>query len=275
MARKSMKSHLVALTIGAMAALGLTSAALAQAVVVRSTGPSASQYPKGKKLAAGSTIVLKDKDVVTVLDKAGTRVLVGPRTVSVDSRSKPDRSALSTLSGALRNPTAFRAGAVRSAGSGDQATVEQVLGGKQYSPSLWLANIARGEPSRVCVPEGSDLFLWRDDVSTKRYIWLSDEMGGAMVRVLMPEGTAGVPWPKLHVAPTAGSVFTVVDENAAPGADPAKLTLVALPSQLPEDPDALAALLLENSCIDQVERLADLLLLDEMDRAAREQMAGS
>ncbi|OYX93873.1 MAG: hypothetical protein B7Y74_08575, partial [Novosphingobium sp. 35-62-5] len=75
----------VLIAAGALMAAAVSSETMAQAVVVRSTGPTAVNYPKGKRLPANASVVLKAGDVVTVLDKAGTRVLKGAGTFVMDS----------------------------------------------------------------------------------------------------------------------------------------------------------------------------------------------
>ncbi|OZA58497.1 MAG: hypothetical protein B7X78_08945, partial [Sphingomonadales bacterium 39-62-4] len=55
--------------MAALAGMAIAGSAMAQSVVVRSTGPSAGAYPQGKKLPAHATVVLKGGDQVTVLDK--------------------------------------------------------------------------------------------------------------------------------------------------------------------------------------------------------------
>ncbi|MFM2302580.1 MAG: hypothetical protein RLZZ84_2316, partial [Pseudomonadota bacterium] len=59
---KSMRAFVA----GAMAvsAVAIAGTASAQSVVVRSTGPSASTYPQGKKLPANTSVVLKAGDHV-------------------------------------------------------------------------------------------------------------------------------------------------------------------------------------------------------------------
>ena len=49
---------------------GIGSTAMAQNMVVRSTGPSASSFPAGKKLANNSRITLKNLDRITILEKS-------------------------------------------------------------------------------------------------------------------------------------------------------------------------------------------------------------
>jgi hypothetical protein len=58
-------------TLAALAVVGASlswsAAAHAQAVVIRSTGPSAAAYPMGRKLPAGAVVTLKAGDQVTVI----------------------------------------------------------------------------------------------------------------------------------------------------------------------------------------------------------------
>ena len=65
-----------AVVAGLMAAGCLFSAgsALAQAIVVRSTGPSAAEYPQGRKLPANASVTLRAGDRLTVLDRKSTRL---------------------------------------------------------------------------------------------------------------------------------------------------------------------------------------------------------
>ena len=66
--------------LGAALLFGIGGTAMAQNMIVRSTGPSASSYPAGKKMANDAKITLKAQDQVTILTEAGTRVLKGPGT---------------------------------------------------------------------------------------------------------------------------------------------------------------------------------------------------
>ena len=92
---------------------GISVQAVAQAVVVRSTGPTAVNYPRGKRLAANATVTLKAGDVVTVLDKAGTRVLRGAGSFTLTGAVNRDRGTAALLARSLSNPASVRAGAVR------------------------------------------------------------------------------------------------------------------------------------------------------------------
>jgi hypothetical protein len=73
------KSRLIAAAL-AMTAACVSTSALAQSMIVRSTGPSAPKYPVGKKLAVNEKITLVAGDRVVLLDKGKTRTLAKPGT---------------------------------------------------------------------------------------------------------------------------------------------------------------------------------------------------
>ncbi|OZA55910.1 MAG: hypothetical protein B7X78_10310, partial [Sphingomonadales bacterium 39-62-4] len=172
----------VLIAAGALMAAAVSSETMAQAVVVRSTGPTAVNYPKGKRLPANASVVLKAGDVVTVLDKAGTRVLKGAGTFVMDSAVNRDRGAAALLARSLSNPASVRAGAVRGAVAGDPEVVLPV--------SIWIADT--NQDGNVCVPRGSDLYLWRGKADARSFTWLTESEGGEMVRMQWPPKTAGI-----------------------------------------------------------------------------------
>lgn len=235
----------LALLLGAGSAVP----ALAQAVIVRSTGPSAPSYPAGKRLPAGASVTLRNGDVVTVLDKSGTRVLRGAGTYDLDAASGRSPGGAARLARSLASPVAVRAGAVRGA---DLAPADAPI----LPPSIWIADIDKG--GRVCLPRGSDLYLWRGDVSERRFTWLGEAEGGAMTRILWPKNTAGVPWPKAVVALSDGQSYRSAEEGErASGVD---FELVVLdPGKVPTDAASLGAMLLDNGCKAQFEWLAKTL----------------
>ncbi|MFC4294754.1 hypothetical protein ACFO0A_06730 [Novosphingobium tardum] len=236
----------------ATAGAALPQVAAAQAVVVRATGPSAAAYPVGRKLAAGATVKLEKDDAVTVLDQAGTRIMKGKGSFTIDSRVMRDRSTMMLLSRSLNNPQTVRAGAVRGLPMGDS--------GEPAAPTVWLADIDRG--GKVCVPQGSDLYLWRTNSDARRFTWFSEADGGGMVRLQWPRRTAGIAWPAAVVPPISGRSYRSTDD-AVPGTEPGKgveFEVVTLaPDSVPEDPDALASLLIERGCLAQVDLLASNL----------------
>lgn len=228
-------------------ALGLTVSvsALAQAVVVRSTGPSAANYPKGKRLPAGASVTLRGGDVVTVLDKVGTRILRGAGTFAVDGAINRDRSAAALLARSLSNPASVRAGAVRGAGDTSGENVMPV--------SIWLADVEQG--GNVCVPRGSDVYLWRTGNAARSFTWLTEAAGGEMVRMQWPPRTVGIAWPKTMLAPQEGRTYRIYDETTPDKATEFQIVMLD-PETVPANAEALGALLLDNGCKAQFEWLA-------------------
>lgn len=244
------------LALGASLVAGLSGSthALAQAIVVRSTGPSAVEYPKGRRLPANATVVLKGGDVVTVLDKAGTRVLRGAGSFRLDNAINRDRNAAALLARSLSNPASVRAGAVR--GPADAA-------GDQVLPvSIWLADTTQG--GNVCVPRGSDLYLWRGDGKARSFTWLTESAGGEMVRMQWPPRTVGIAWPKTMLAPQEGRTYRIYDETAPDKAAEFRMVMLE-PEVVPADAAALGTLLLDNGCRAQFDWLAQTLAEEESD----------
>lgn len=235
---------IAALTLG----IGASAQLLAQAVVVRSTGPSAVNYPKGKRLPANAAVTLKAGDVVTVLDKAGTRILRGAGTFSLNGAVNRDRGAAALLARSLSNPASVRAGAVR--GIGDTS-------GENILPvSIWLADTEQG--GTVCVPRGSDLYLWRTANSRRSFTWLTEATGGEMVRMQWPPKTVGIAWPKTMLAPQEGRTYRIYDEATPETVAEFQIVMIE-PEAVPADAEALGTLLLDNGCKAQFDWLAESL----------------
>ncbi|MFM2372693.1 MAG: hypothetical protein RIS85_2415 [Pseudomonadota bacterium] len=248
-------SRKMATVLAAVVAIGVSAQALAQAVVVRSTGPSAVNYPKGKRLAANAPVTLKAGDVVTVLDKAGTRILRGAGTFALDGTVNRDRAAAALLARSLSNPASVRAGAVRGAGDTSGENVLPV--------SIWLADTEQG--GNVCVPRGSDLYLWRGHGQGRSFTWLTESAGGEMVRMQWPPKTVGIAWPKTMLAPQEGRVYRIYDETTPDKAAEFRIVMLE-PEAVPADAASLGTVLLDNGCKAQFDWLA--AALEEEDAAA-------
>ena len=241
--------HRAAWTAFALAAsIALAGAAAAQAIVVRATGPSATNFPRGMKLAAGASISLQAGDVVTVLDRVGTRIYKGKATVAIDSQVLRDRGLVPMLSRSLSNPRTIRAGAVR---GGVPAGPAPML-----PKSVWLADIDKG--GKVCVPQGSGLYLWRGENAAQRLSWLSEAEGGAMVRLQFPPQTSGISWPSGSLPLVAGRSYRINGDSAGDRTVDFEVVNLA-PDAIPESAAELGGLLLANGCAVQFDLLADSL----------------
>ncbi|MDM7956157.1 hypothetical protein [Blastomonas sp.] len=246
-----------ALALGAVLTLGITAsgAAIAQSMVVRSAGPSAAQYPAGKKLPANTKVVLKASDRVTVLDKAGTRVLSGPGTFTLDGAVKRDQtqstqiaSLLSTSGGASRT----RTGAVRGAPSEAKPAAPR-------SPNLWFIDASKA--GKFCVAEPNRLLFWRSSVADDVNLKLSGT-GGASADLLWKKGSGNRVWPFAEVPVVSGSSYTLTGPDGAAK----KIDLVVLPS-VPTEIDEVAGTLIENGCENQLSLLVESMAAIEPDTA--------
>jgi len=236
-----------ALAIGAVFTLGLTasSAAMAQSMVVRSVGPSAAQYPAGKKLPANTKVVLKASDKVTVLDKAGTRVLSGPGTFTLDGTVKRDQTQSTQIASLLATggpATRSRTGAVRGA-------AVKPAPATQRSPNLWF--IDASQAGKFCVAEPARLMFWRAKVDQDAQLKLAGTSNSATIDWRKGSGNRLWPMAELPVAP--GSYTLTGPDGIA-----RKIDLVLLPS-VPTEVDELAATLIENGCENQLGLLVETM----------------
>ncbi|MDP3674332.1 MAG: hypothetical protein Q8R44_04450 [Novosphingobium sp.] len=230
--------------------IATTTTAAAQAIVVRATGPSATKFPKGMKLGAGTSISLQQGDVVTVLDRVGTRIVKGKATYVIDSQVLRDRGLVPLLTRSLSNPRTIRAGAVRGGAP---------VGIAKMAPrSVWLADIDKG--GKVCVPQGSGLYLWRGENGAQRLSWLSEAEGGAMVRLQFPPQTSGISWPSGSLPLVAGRSYRIDGDGAADATVEFEVVSLA-PDAIPDNAADLGSLLLANGCTVQFDLLADSLAM--------------
>ncbi|MFN3475694.1 MAG: hypothetical protein ACK4ZW_16765 [Blastomonas sp.] len=250
-----------ALALGAAISLGFaastvaSTAAMAQSMVVRSAGPSAAQYPAGKKLPANTKVVLKASDRVTVLDKAGTRVLTGPGTFTLDGTVNRDQtqstqiaSLLSTSGGASRT----RTGAVRGAPSEAKPAAPR-------SPNLWFIDASKS--GKFCVAEPNRLLFWRSNVADDVNLKLSGK-GGPSADLLWKKGSGNRVWPFAEVPVVSGSSYTLTGPDGAAKT----IDLVVLPS-VPTEIDEVAGTLIENGCENQLSLLVESMAAIEPDTA--------
>ena len=126
----------------------LTPIAASAGVVVSASGPSAGQYPVGKKIGDSERITLRAGDMLTVLDGKGTRVLRGAGTYSLDQQAGPSKRSTFTVLTERRSAARMRTGAVR--GEGDEVV---------HAPNLWYIDVDR--PGTMCLAGSERVRLWR------------------------------------------------------------------------------------------------------------------
>ena len=230
----------VAALIGAN--LGWSVAAQAQAVVIRSTGPSAAAYPMGRKLPAGSSVTLKAGDQVTVIDQAGSRVLSGPGSFKLDSAVNRGAGGANTALAALvaRGAARTRTGAVR----GDAEVPTEAV----RPDNVWYVDVSRG--GTVCIADPAQVVLWRPNRAETG----NGTLYGAdntPAEVTVRAGSAIKLWPVASMPVVDGQTYRFT----SPVGQTVRITTRLL-VDVPEDPVAVAALLAEKGCSEQLEVLS-------------------
>lgn len=224
------------------ASFGWSAAAGAQAVVIRSTGPSAAAYPAGRKLPAGTSVALKAGDKVTVIDQAGSRVLSGPGSFKLDSAVARDAGGGNTALAALlaRGGARTRTGAVR--GDTDVPT-------EATSPdNAWYVDVSRG--GTVCIADPAQVVLWRPNrAETGNGTLYGADSTSA--EVTFRAGSAIKLWPLAALPVAEGQTYRFT----SPVGQTVKIT-VRLLAAIPEDAVEVAALLAEKGCTAQLGVLA-------------------
>lgn len=247
------KNRLIAAALAVTAACVSTSA-LAQSMIVRSTGPSAAKYPVGKKLAVNEKITLVTGDRVVLLDKGKTRTLAKAGTHNSSASVAANQTLSTTMSqmisrdGALRR----RGGATRGPGDVEMAATEI------RAPNLWLIDARKG--GNFCVADPATLLFWRPEINGDTSLRVESEGGTAKAETIaFLDGQAYRRWPGAVLPLTAGSSYRL----SGAGLDKPVSIRFQMLNSLPETPEAIASTLLERGCTTQLDRLVDTMAEDE------------
>jgi len=227
----------------AVAAFASIPAAAIAGVVVAASGPSASQYTVGKKIGDTERITLRAGDTLTVLDGDGTRVLRGPGTFSLDQQSGASQRNTFAVLTERRSANRMRTGAVRGDGTGTPT----------HSPNLWYVDVS--QPGKVCLAGNERVRLWRNTTEGDATFLLRADGGGSHT-VTFGDGEMLAPWDTSLLPISSGGVYHI----AGPTGPDQELTVVVLDA-VAEDPEALAAQLIENGCTNQLELLSTATLI--------------
>ncbi len=248
------KSRLVATALAVTAACVSTSA-LAQVMVVRSTGPSAAKYPVGKKLATNEKITLVAGDRVVLLDKGKTRTLARPGTHNSSASVAANQTLSTTMTNMISRDGALRRRGGATRGPGDT----EVASAEVRAPNLWLIDPRKG--GNFCVADPGTLLFWRPEISGDASLRV-EAVGDASKAetIAFIDGQAYRRWPAASLPLTAAGGYRV----SGAGMDKPVSIKFQLLDAMPETPDAIAATLLERGCTAQLDRLVDAMAEDEM-----------
>lgn len=228
--------------LAAIAALVAATLPLAQAqagVVVASSGPSAKTYPVGKKLGATDRVVLQPGDTLTVLDEKGTRVLKGPGTISLATRTGADRSSAFALLTRPRSAQKVRTGAVRSDGGSGEAT----------RPNLWYVDVR--QPGPMCLANPAEVRLWRPATEGEALYAIAPGDAKVSAKAAFGDGEMLTVWDLSQAPVTDGARYVVAGKDGKP----TEITFRVLDT-LPATPEDLALKLIEKGCTGQLDVLA-------------------
>ncbi len=248
------KSRLIAAALAVTAACVSTSA-LAQSMVVRSSGPSAAKYPVGKKLAANEKITLVAGDRVVLLDKGKTRTLARPGVHNSSVNVAANQTLSSTMSQMISRDGALRRRGGATRGPGDVETASAEI----RAPNLWLIDARKG--GNFCVADPATLLFWRPDINGDTSLRVEAEgNAGKAETIAFLDGQAYRRWPGATLPLAAGAGYRL---SGAGLAQPVSIKFQLL-DNLPDTPEAIAATLLERGCTAQLDRLVDTMAEDEM-----------
>ncbi len=217
-------------------------AAAADILVVRSTGPSAKMYPPGKSIPEAGRLALKAGDMLVVLDGRGTRTIRGPGNFAAGA-AQPAGQPMQTAANTTRRA---RIGAVR--GTGTVSTPPR-------PGTLWQIDVSKS--SNICLADPRNVTLWRADATKPVTLTVARE-GGASQTVSWPAGETTLAWPT-SVGIADGAQYNLSWQGASA---PTRLKFKTLPKQ-PAGLEDMASSLITNQCNAQLDLLIETVKLPE------------
>jgi hypothetical protein len=237
-----------------LAAASWSSAALAQAMVVRSTGPSAAKFPVGKKLAANERVTLVAGDQLVLIDKGKTRTIARPGTHNVSANLGANQTLTSTMTRMISRDGAMRSRGGFTRGPGDPAPTPA----ESRAPNLWLIDARVG--GNFCVADPARLLIWRADMAGDALLRIeAGSDAGKAETLAFVDGQAYRRWPSDSLPLRFGEAYRL---SVAGGTAPVSINFQPLEA-LPEAPEVIAELLLAKGCTGQLDRLVDAMSEEE------------
>ena len=216
-----------------------STAATAETIVVRSTGPSAKSYPPGKSLADNAKLLLKAGDTLTILDGRGTRVLKGPGNFSttVAARTATD----STLNQLVRN-TGTR-----------QARTGATRGASSSLTNLWHVDTSKS--GTMCIADPTAIPFWRAGKEQPATLTLVRLRDNKSFELAFRAGQEVKTWQPGDVPLVDGDQFRLSGDALA---SPTQLRFVVMGPNA-AGIEATASTLLSKGCSMQFDRLVALV----------------
>jgi len=217
-------------------------------VVVKSSGPSAGDYPVGRAVDDDATITLRAGDRITILTDDGTRVMQEPGTFRVGEGATQTRARFSNLK-RTRAARRVRTGAVRGA--------EETPG---RDPDLWFVNLSVA--GNICLLDLERVRLWRPDAEAAQTYRILDMSSDKDLEVAFVQSVSVRALDPGAMRLREGADYAIFapsqeDGGARPKVEVRFVTLD--PEADYSSPARLAAALHENGCDQQFALLADTL----------------
>ena len=225
------KASLRRIALAAILVTGAASAA-ANVLVVRSSGPSAKNYPAGRSLPDNARITLQANDSVVILANGATRTFRGPGNFSPTGAVQATTRTVATADGRRA-----RIGAVRNAGLVPR------------SPTIW--HVDATQSGTFCLATTSEVNLWRPDATQAANLTITGP-GGESQTIDWPAGQSVIAWPA-SVGIADGGEYRLRQAGVAV---PTRITFQTLTSQ-PTDLQAVAQALIANDCEEQLNVLVE------------------
>ncbi len=237
-----------AATLASALALTLVATpALADALVVRSSGPSAASYPVGRRLPATERVVLRAGDRVTIIGEGPSRTLSGPGNFPVRAANAANSGNASTLGRYLSatGGTISRTGAVRGAGDGELPSAP---------PNLWVVNLAHG--GTHCVIDLTNVTLWRADMRGDTLLTIENASNAEeRAQIAFVAGQNFRRWPSDALPIRSGVTYRITGAGAG---EANSFSFVAL-GAAPTDAESAANALANAGCSAQLAQLGEQL----------------
>ncbi|WP_332819251.1 hypothetical protein [Sphingopyxis sp.] len=228
----------------AVMAVAVVTAAAAQSMVVRSTGPSASKYPTGAKLKPADKLTLVAGDKVVLMQAGKTRTLSGPGTFGASATIQASQSLGGNVTRMLaKGPTMRSRGGFTRGGPNDPVPVDA------RAPNLWLLDYR--EAGTFCVADPATLMLWRPNMEGDTALEI--ESAGKKATVALVDGANFRKWPTDTLPVKYG-----VDYRLSGGGLGSPVTVRFTPVEnAPDTVEGSVDMLMTKGCSPQLNRLVD------------------
>ena len=229
----------------AVIAMTVVTAAAAQSMVLRSTGPSAGKYPTGARLKSTDKLTLVAGDKVVLMQSGKTRTLSGPGTYGATGTVQASQSLGGNVTRMLAKGPTMRSRGGFSRGPGDEAPANV------RAPNLWLLDYR--EAGTFCVLDPALLMLWRPNMEGDTALEI--ESAGKKATVAIVDGANFRKWPTDALPVQYGTDYRLSGGGLA---RPVTVRFIAV-ENAPDTVEGSVDMLMAKGCSPQLNRLVDTM----------------